>query len=411
VSASVVSPGPFTRARRVTVPIAIAAQGFHSLAFGCVGLFLPLIRSDLGMSYTQAGFLSAASILVFASMQIPVGYLADRASPKRLLVIGLLGTMALAITLGLVQNFWQALANQAVSGFFRAFLFIPGLALVTGWFPPARRATVMGMYTAGGFAGLVLLDLIGPVIVREFTWRALFVAFPLFGVALALLLARLGRDFPRTPGQRRVTLLETLGLFKHRVIQVSCGLQYVRLAIVSGLGFWMSSLLVDERGIAITSVGLIIALRDFTTAVSNPLGGYVSDKLRNPPLVIGFSLVMLGITTMLLIVVHSIPLLILVIAVNAMFVQFYFGSLFLVPMEVLGARTAGSSAGFTNLFANLGSFTFSLLLGALRDATGSFAVGFALVAGLAAVGLLLTLWLARIRKKALSAFSLQSGTA
>ncbi|MSQ12896.1 MAG: MFS transporter [Dehalococcoidia bacterium] len=384
-----------------TVVLTIAAQAFHSLAFGSVGLFLPLIRKDLDISYTQAGVLSATSILVYAIMQVPAGFLADRYSPKRLFCTGLLGAMLFAITLGLVQNYWQAVVNQAFAGFFRSLLFIPGLTLVTRWFAPTRRATVMSVYSTGGFAGLVVLDLIGPLVAREVGWRVVFLTFPLVGVATAAALLRFGREPPRVAGQAQVTLRETAALFRMPFMWVTGSVQYIRLATVTGIQFWLPTLLVDERGLALTSVGLVIALRDFTTAASNPIGGYVSDRLRNPPLVIAFALAMLGITTGLLVAVNSLPVLILVITVNAMFVQFYFGALFQVPVEVLGPRTAGSTTGFNNLFANLGSFTFALLLGALKDATGSFAVGFGLVAAVCAVGLVFTAVLARMRSDAL----------
>src|SRR5260221_4377616 len=55
------------------------------------------------------------------------------------------------------------------------------------------------------------------------------------------------------------------------------------------------------------------------TGPSNALGGYVSDRLRNPPLVIGASLGVLACTSALLVVVDSIPLLVLVVALNAVF--------------------------------------------------------------------------------------------
>jgi nitrate/nitrite transporter NarK len=46
--------------------------------------------------------------------------------------------------------------------------------------------------------------------------------------------------------------------------------------------------------------------------------------------------------------------------------------------------------------ANLGGFTFTYALGALRDATGSFALGFCFLAGLAAVALAAALALSRL---------------
>lgn len=62
--------------------------------FAAIALFLPLIREDVDITFSQAGTLAAANTLVYALMQIPAGYLADRLGPKRLFIVGLLGTNA-----------------------------------------------------------------------------------------------------------------------------------------------------------------------------------------------------------------------------------------------------------------------------------------------------------------------------
>ncbi len=138
------------------------------------------------------------------------------------------------------------------------------------------------------------------------------------------------------------------------------------------------------------------------TASANPLGGYVSDRLRNPPLVIGASLAVLGCTSALLVVVDSIALLVLVVAVNSIFLQFYFGPLFYVPVEVLGPRVAGISAGFCNMFANLGALVFAYALGVVKDSAGAFTWGFVATGAVCVVGVALAAVLARMRTRALA---------
>ena len=91
---------------------------------------------------------------------------------------------------------------------------------------------------------------------------------------------------------------------------------------------------------------------------------------------IGGSLAVLACTSALLVVVESIPLLVLVVAVNSIFLQFYFGPLFYVPVEVLGPRVAGMSAGFSNMFANIGALVFAYALGVVKDRAGAFKWGF-----------------------------------
>jgi len=390
------------RDRIVTVSLVILCQSFQALTIGGIALFLPIIRKDLELSFTQGGTLSAATILVYALMQVPAGYLADRFGPKRLFVIGVLGTTALSLTFGLVTEYWQALANQTLSGFFRAFLFAPGLTLLASWFPPHRRATAMALYLIGGFMGNFVLDIVGPLLVAEFSWRFPFISFSLAGILASLFFLRFGKEPPRTSKQEKVSMFEAFKLLRYRVMWVCGAIQYVRLATMQGIAFWLPSLLVDEKGLSLQITGLIIALRAVLIAPSTILGGYASDRLKNPSLVIGLSLIILAITTALFGVVVNTTVLIVLIAINAVFVQLYFGPLFAVPVEILGLDKSGTSTGFSNLFANVGSFSFVYLLGVLKDTTGFFETGFYTIAGCCIIGLAFTVLLARMRHKAIA---------
>ena len=383
--------------RNTNIWLVILCRSFQGLTLGGIALFLPLIRKDLQITFAQGGTLSAASTFIYALMQIPSGYLADRFGAKRVFVIGALGTTVLSLTFGLVTEYWQALLNQGLSGIFRAFLFAPGLALIVRWFPPEKRAMAMGLHTIGGVSGNILLDILGPILVAKFDWRFPFFIFPPVGIVIALILWRTGSDSPTDGQGRKVDIHDVLKLFRLRLMWICGGIQYVRLAVTQSIAFWLPSLLVDEKGLSLQLTGLIIALRAVLIAPSNILGGYASDRLKNPTLVIALSLIVLMITTALMVVLNNFLLLVIVIAINSIFVQMYFGPLFSIPIEILGYRTAGTSTGFSNLFANVGAFTCIYFLGVLKDATGSFLSGFLAIALVCVVGLGFTALLARIK--------------
>jgi sugar phosphate permease len=388
-----------------TVSLVIFCQSFQALTFGGIALFLPLIREDLQMSFAQAGLLSVASTLTYAIGQIPAGYLSDRFGPKRLFFAGVSGSMILSFNFGLIHEFWMAIVNQAAAGVFRALLFAPALALISSWFPPQRRATAMGLYVVGGFSGNILLSLVGPLLVNHYGWRFPFIAFAVAGIGAAFVYLKFGKEKPTTAPRQRVGMLDALQLFKYRIMWICGAIQFIRLGVVVGFNFWLPSLLMVDRGLTIQAAGLVVAMSASFTALSNALGGYVSDRLKNPPLVVGASLAVLACTSALLVLVHSIPVLLVVIAFNAIFLQFYFGPLFSVPVEVLGPRVTGMSIGCSNLFANIGSLTFAYLLGVLKDKTGTFAWGFLSISAACVIGVMLAFILARMRNKALAAQS------
>lgn len=392
-----------SRDGRVTVTLVTLCQLVHGITFSAIPLLLPLIREDLAISFTEAGLLSAAATLSYALGQVPAGFLADRYGPRRLFFIGLLGWSVFSLLLGLVHAFWLAILTQLLAGAFRALLFAPGMTLLASWFPPERRATAMSLYMVGGFGGTIVLSLGGPLLTALWGWRAAFMFFAALGIIAAFVYLRHAREKPRTAPAQHLALADVAQLFRHPVMWVCSSLQFVRFAVVTAYIVWLPSLLVVDRGLSVRDAGLIIAMAAAFTAPSNMLGGYVSDRLRNPPLVIGGALAVLACTAVLLTVTTSIPLLLVVIAVNSVFLQFYFGPLFIVPMEVLGSRTAGTATGVSNLFANIGGFLTAWALGVIKDQSGSFTWGFLGISAICIAGIVLAVVLARMRRRLLVA--------
>ena len=385
------------RAAIITVSLLVLGQSFQGLIQGGLSLFAPRIRPELELTFTEVGAFSFVSTAVYAVMQIPSGYLVDRFGPWRLFFIGMIGTNVLAFSFALTHDYNLLLLNQAASGFFRALLFAPGLVLITSWFPPDRRATAMGLFVAGGFSSSFLLNIFGPPLEQVVGWRVSFMIFAALGVLAAFAYYRFSTDRPRG-AVRPASIREAMGLFRYQVMWVIGGIQFVRFFVALGIGFWMPSFLVAEHGFTLAGAGSLVALGAAFTVPSNFLGGYVSDRLRNPLAVIAFSLAMLAVTSAAMVLVENTILLIAIVCVNSTFIQFYFGPLFAVPIEILGPRRAGISSGFSNFFANVGGFASTFGMGWIKDTTGSFLLAFMTIAACCLLGIALTGYLAVIKR-------------
>lgn len=387
---------PTRRSTRMHIALVLLAQGTQALAFGGIALFLPLIRDDIGMTFAEAGTLAATTQLVYALMQVPSGYLADRFGARRLFVVGLLGTNLLAFSFARIHDYHLLLLNQAAFGLFRSLIFAPGLLLMSSLFPPGRRATAMGLYGTGVFSANIVLSALGPLLVEPLGWRTLFVSFSILGLAALAVYGRVTEPPPSNVPGAPVRLGDLAGILRHRVTWLAGVVQFVRLAIVTGLSFWLPSLLVEDRGLSLRAAGLVVALGALLMAPSNFVGGWLSDRLGRPLLVIGVALSVLAATLLLMVPDLGVGWLAVVVATNAVFLQAYAGPLFAVPIRVLGDRVAGISSGFSNFCANVGGLTFAFTLGAVKDATGSFSAGLLSLAGACLVGLGATVVLARL---------------
>jgi sugar phosphate permease len=301
----------------------------------------------------------------------------------------------------LTHVFWIAVANQFFAGAFRSLLFAPGVTLLASWFPADRRATAMSLFPAAAVIGTMIVALAAPKGVDLVGWRLTFIAFALLGIAAALTFGKYAREQPRSSTAEHVGLREAARVLRHPVMWVCSALQFIRFTVGTAFIVWLPSLLHADRGLSLHMTGIVVAMAAAFSAPANWLGGYVSDRIQNPPLVIGASLAALACTSVLMVTVESLPALLAVVAVNAIFVQLYFGPLFLVPVEVLGHRMAGSATGFANLFANIGACLSAFGLGVVKDQAGTFTLGFFALAALCLTGVVLSFVLARVRRRAL----------
>jgi sugar phosphate permease len=386
------------KGRPQTLALTLLCQTVQAVSLAGFPLLLPLIRSDLGMTFSQAGSLASAYLLVYALMQIPAGYLSDRRSPRKLVAIGTLGMTSLSLLLAFAQRYWQILGIQFFWGFFASLVFTPAMSVYISWFSTQRRTTATALPVVGASLGTVAIDLVFPVIANHYnTWRQPFIASALIGIIIALGLLFLGRETPsrRTPEKIRLDIIKEL--FRYKQVLICYVLQFIRFGIVRGISFWLPTLLLNEKGFPLQLAGTVIALQSVILAPSNILGSYFSDRFRKPTLVIGVSMLMLAITTALIVNLTSMALIIAVIFVNAMFIQMYFGPLFTLAVEKLGPEKTGISNGINNMFAIFGGLVSTYLMGVLRDTTSSFIWGFYSISILSVTGLILTFAVERVR--------------
>jgi nitrate/nitrite transporter NarK len=389
-----------TRGVALNSTLIVIAQSTQAIAVGAVALFLPLIRADLGITFAQAGLIAAITTATYALMQVPSGVLVDRMSPKRVFAVGVVGANVFAILFALSDSFAVMLVTQAVAGVFRALIFVPGIILISRHFSPARRATAMGLFVAGGFSSNILVNLLGPLFVDAIGWQGIIVVSSAIGLAVSAAFILLADDGPPQEHTENGSLR---WVWRTRAWWLLGLIQFCRLAIVAGFGLWLPTFLVVDRGVSIGTAGLIVAVSAAITAPANIGGGMLSDRLHRPLLVIGGSLgAMVVLFTAIGQLADLVPLLI-VMGLTSVFIQLYFGPLFAVPRQFFGPGIAGLSSGFGNLCANIGGFVSVLGLGVLKDVTGSFSLGFLCLAGLALIGTLAVVALARWRPVPLAA--------
>ncbi|MBN1916821.1 MAG: MFS transporter [Verrucomicrobia bacterium] len=181
------------------VVLAFAACNFlFSCASWMLVAFLPIyLRNDLGWSAGRIGMLIAAYIVTTLLLIVPLGYLSDRVSPKRLVQAGAALYIVYALLLTSVQTFGALVAAQIVGGMGEAVILIVLPALLYKDLGVTGRGQNVGAFVAGSMFGFsigpmaawALLDVAG------LAYRGLFGM--VCGVAVVLVLvSTLLKDAP-----------------------------------------------------------------------------------------------------------------------------------------------------------------------------------------------------------------------
>jgi len=172
-----------------------------------LGLLIEPIKADLGLSDTQIGLLLGPAFAIFyATMGLPLGWLADRKRRTWIVAAGVaLWSIATAAS-GMAKNFTHLFIARMSVGVGEATLSPCAMSMISDSFPKERRAKPIAFYTmalslGAGIASLVsagvlqwaksvpAIDL--PVLGVVAPWQFTFIVVGLPGVVLALLMLTL----------------------------------------------------------------------------------------------------------------------------------------------------------------------------------------------------------------------------
>ena len=167
---------------------------------------LPSISADLHASTSELQWIVNAYGLVFGSLLLTGGSLADRIGRRRVLLAGLLAFSATSALVLLVHTATELIVLRALSGAAAAFLMPSTVALMYRTFEGSARATAIGI--AGAIAGLgfVVGPLIGGVLLEFFAWQSVFlINVPIAILAIFLTRAAVPGDVERSGGRADLT--------------------------------------------------------------------------------------------------------------------------------------------------------------------------------------------------------------
>lgn len=194
------------RSRSTLTLLAVALATFMTyLDNNIVNVAMPAIQRDLQLTISGLEWVVSAYILVFASLLLAGGRLADVFGRKRLFLIGL-GIFTLAsLTAGLAGTAAELVTSRAVQGLGAALVTPTTLAIISATFTDTRkRAAAVGIWSGVGALALAVGPLLGGLLSQHASWEWIFFINVPIGVGTLLLGWRVIAESKIDTGLRRL---------------------------------------------------------------------------------------------------------------------------------------------------------------------------------------------------------------
>lgn len=400
-----------------------------------LGIALPAIKQEFGISNTQAGLFATLMFMGFAASTIPSSFLVRRFKPRTVMTIALILTALACYLIGTSGSTNDIKIYRTLLGIVEAAISVCCATTLNHWFSTRQRGTATGYFWGASKVGPVICPPLSVYILQTFGWRAIFQFFAAPIIVAALLWYLLVRDTPeqskrvsaaelasirdesggggtatnRTRKGPEVptwmdrmirlrpvsTIATSAGVFRSWNIIGNMIATIFIVGIFNTFLAWIPSYLLNAKHLPLTTVGFVAATPFAGAVVGNLAGGWLSDNLlgmrRKPLMMVGALFSAIAISGLILsppsAVFTGIFLLVAGFVVGLGYPHF-----FAYPMGLATREVYPVAYGVTSIGSALGASLFPLAAGAILDAySWDMLFGFLAVAAIVCLLVLITI--------------------
>ncbi len=355
--------------------------------------------------------LSAAFFYAYALMQIPVGFLNDHFSPKRVLTLGAFLVAAGCLSMAYTQNTTVAYIDRILMGIGSSFGFVSMLYTCSRWFQANKFAFMVGISESFGMVGVGIITVSSAWLLMHIGWRNAMLISGILATILMLAAHLLVRDKPiettSNTVKRQFSLWQSLSItLKQPQIWLAGLYGFFAFSIVNAItSLWGVPFLQEVYHLSVGLSASIVSMILYGLAVGLPTIGIVTTKLRQrkPVMLVGSSF-----TALVLSIILFTPHL----PVGVLFVLFFltgvFGSSYIhcfsIGKENTPEEIHGISLAVINMFFMVGAPLLQICIGFLIThhffhLIHSVGLSYRLALGLVPIGIALSFFIALLIKE------------
>lgn len=361
---------------------------YSSLTFSWFSLaaYLPTIIDELGLSGSQAGLLAGAVPLTYVPLGLVSGVLVDRLGPVRSLAIGVAIVGGAQLGRSVAPGFPTLLVSTLLLGVGGTAITFGLPKLVGVLFPADAVGVPTSIYLVGASAGSAGAFALGRPVIGPLLggWRPLFrwTAVAVVGyVVVWLVVARLSGvtvadDQASDSLTRSSVARDVRTILTHRDMRLLVVVATVYLLVSHGMQNWLPTIL-EARGLGPGLAGQTTSLFVIASLGAVLVVPALAERFRaRRAAVVGCGAIgTVGIASVVLGGVG--PLVVVGIALAGAATGGLSPLIRAIPPDLdgVGAKLTGTAMGFAFAVGEIGGFAGPLVVGALFDATGTYAAG------------------------------------
>jgi NNP family nitrate/nitrite transporter-like MFS transporter len=365
--------------------------------FGPLG---PTLQKQLHLSEFQLAFLVAIPVVLGSVMRIPAGILAARYGGRIVFTILMAYSVIPLVLLGLFHNSY---AVMVLLGFLLGVTgasFAVGVPFVNRWYSKERQGVALGIYGMGT-GGSVIAALTAPKLAKHWSLATPFWVAAVLMAAMTVAFWLIARDAPSDSSATKGKLSFTapLSVFRHSSRAWALTLFYfLSFGGFVAMFLYLPKLLTSVHHLSKTDAGYRAAGFAFLAVLARPVGGWLSDRIGAERVLqicfVGTSVLAVGLAVTYK---HIVPLTICCLTV-AVALGLGTGAVFKLVAQWFPANV-GAVTGVVGAAGGLGGFFPPLVMAVVKSATGSYTLGFVLLAAVAVACLVVLLSFGRPRDK------------